>query len=78
MASPHADFEVKRCSDGPGKFKDCRVWVRGLASLNFPADARIDGFAHGLYGERAIGWCRIVACLAQTLPPLSMFTWING
>jgi hypothetical protein len=39
MATPHADFQAKRCSDGPGNPKTVRVWVCGALPITLPADA---------------------------------------
>ena len=61
MATPHADFQAKRCSGAPGNPLS-RV-LGGALPLTLPADActASKGLLMGLNGERARGWCRIVA-----------------
>jgi hypothetical protein len=70
MATPHADFQAKRCSEAPEIQRLSRVWVCGALPLTLSADActASKGLQMGYDGERARGWCRIVACPSQTLP----------
>jgi hypothetical protein len=67
MATQHAKFQVKHCSDGPGNPKTVSGFRCAALLLILPADActASKGLLMGSDGERVRGWCRIVACLSQ-------------
>jgi hypothetical protein len=77
MATAHADFQAKRCSDGPGNPKTGFGCERASHSPGRRMHC-IEAFADGVRwreGDR-VG----AACLSQTLPRGTALhvTWIDG